>query len=142
MIIGVREPLATLKSILNLNTLVGHEWTQETACKYYCDRLKYLSELRNRAEKFGCPTLFIETDRIINETFTLLAELTGFLQLSSDLQSEYEIFDQTGVAGYGDPSDNIKKQFINRERHKSKISLKPEVISDSENAYQSLRDTL
>jgi Sulfotransferase family len=105
-IILIREPEATLKSMLNLSI------QENAALEVYVNRLETLTQygllLRERA-------LLVEYDDLIDHTEETLAALTGFLGLNSPLTPDYATHRMTArVAGYGDRSSNIKRGRIVR----------------------------
>lgn len=123
IIISVREPLETIKSILSLNQLAGLHWTQESASDYYCNRLDELGDIMEIATKFEKAPMFIEADRLVHDTENLLSELQGFCGLDRPFTEEYRIFQKTGEKGSGDPSENIFSGRVKRNRGISETEL-------------------
>ncbi|MGO4893895.1 hypothetical protein [Flavobacterium sp. W21_SRS_FM6] len=109
IIIMVREPLATIKSIQQLFSNVDktHECNRETAAtEYYIKRLKELTELARRLEgKF----YFLNADDLTQTPDTVLPKLTNYLQLKTPINKKYQLFEKTGKEGAGDSSKNMTK---------------------------------
>lgn len=115
-IILLRKPEATLKSMMKLSV-----WQEKDALEYYVKRLQTLTRygllLRERA-------MLVEYDDLIDHTDQTLSALTRFLGLDTPLTPNYATHRMTGrVAGYGDPSSNIKTgRIIRTPNYQLKIS--------------------
>jgi hypothetical protein len=115
-LILIREPEATLKSMVNLGL-----WDEKQALELYVNRLEALGRygllLKDRAA-------LVEYDELIDHTEHTLAALTSFLSVDSPLTSNYATHRMTArVVGYGDPSDNIKTgQIVRTPDHQITIS--------------------
>lgn len=106
-IILFREPEATLRSMMSLAI-----WHEKQALDLYVNRLRRLVEY---GSVLGSRALPVEYDDLVEHTEETLAKLTAFLNLPSPLQPTYRTHRMTAhVAGYGDPSENIKTGRIVR----------------------------
>ncbi len=100
-IILLRASEPTLKSMMGLGI-----WTEPEAVRVYLNRLATLTHygllLKRRA-------MVVEYDDLVDRSGDVLAAMTRFLQLASPLSESYATHRMTArVAGYGDPSQNIK----------------------------------
>jgi hypothetical protein len=133
-VILLREPEGTLKSMLNLSV-----WDEKQALNIYVNRLEtltqYASLLRERA-------MLVEYDDLIDHADETLATLTSFIGLDSPLTPSYATHRMTGrVAGYGDPSDNIKiGRIVRTPKHELIISRGTQIAAA--NAFRKCRRQL
>jgi hypothetical protein len=116
----LREPKATIKSIINMGHVLGHEWhtSQEKASEYYCSRLLNLEKY---ASEIGGDFFFIESDNLINNTDCILDSLSHWLNLNDSLQKNYATFANTGRVGYGDFSNNISSGVLKKRKKRLKL---------------------
>jgi hypothetical protein len=137
----LREPVGTLKSIINMATITGKQWytDQSRILDYYCDRLSGIEELCARVDS---NYFFINSDDLITDTDHVLIELTKWLGLDNQLDKQYSNFSGTGKAGFGDPSENISRGVIAKTREHGNITLDHEIIEAAESAYKQCRQVL
>jgi hypothetical protein len=130
----IRSPEATLKSMMHLA-----EWHEKQALEVYVKRLRELTQygltLRDRAS-------VVEYDHLVDRSDETLAALSRFLVLGPPLKSNYQTHRMTGrVAGYGDPSANIRLgRIVRTQRHETTIS--EETLSAAERAFHECREQL
>ena len=117
-ILMVREPLATIRSILNIRA--GGISDAAEAADHYVSRLKQLREILDRRSG---RVLFIEAEALIENSATTLAMITDYLGLAFPLTEKYEQFPMTGKSKFGDPSEWINKGSIVRNRGGDKVEL-------------------
>jgi hypothetical protein len=87
-------------------------WQEDQALELYVDRL---AQLTRYGALLGKRALLIEYDDLIAQTSATLIALGAFLNLKSPLMPTYATHRMTGrVAGYGDPSENIKAGHVIR----------------------------
>ena len=117
VIFVIRSPEATIRSILNMQQKLTKRKKpihEDEVVDYYCGQLRYIAQtallLKTRA-------LFVDADRIVDESETLLQSVQRFLGLSQPFLSEYRLFRHTGQKGYGDPSEKIRSGKIEREKN-------------------------
>ena len=135
IIVLLRKPEESVKSIINLGSLEGHEDYKDPgyAINYYCERLDHLWQIR---EKIRHNCFYIESDRILDATLTLLADLSEWLELKTPLDSKYDTFELSGKPYYGDPSKNITLGKITGKRKSfDGISLESELLTPAEEFY-------
>lgn len=109
IIIAIREPLATIKSIQKLYAKVDplHEYNDEQHAKaYYVARLNELVELGKKLEG---QFYYLNADDLVQSPDTVLASLTKNLKLQTPLNKRYQLFKKTGKKGAGDSSNNMAK---------------------------------
>lgn len=120
-IILIREPKATLNSMVHMTMTNLATWQEDEALRLYVNRLETLVRygllLKERA-------VLVEYDDLVDHTEETLASLTGFLDLDLPLASNYATHRMTArVAGFGDPSSNIKVgRVIRTPSHNNVIS--------------------
>ena len=88
----LREPVATLKSMINLGQITGVEWfrSPKMAVDYYCNRLSYIEEFSKEIEG---NYLFLESDDLVNHADHVLRDISRWLDLQTPLQSQYSLFE-------------------------------------------------
>ena len=143
----LRNAEDTFRSILNMMHAFGHTGKYadpKHTLGYYSARLKqmeqYSMEVGNRA-------LFVEAERLIDDTGTVLGGLSRWLALDRPLTAEYRTFAFTGSDGYGDPSPNIRTGRVvtsAEERHRLDvpISIPEDVLRRGTDAYAACRAAL
>ncbi len=112
VIIMVRDPIATIKSIQKLFLKVDpfHEYTNaENARTYYISRLEQLVTL---AKELQGQYYFLNADDLTQSPDSILDYLTKILELKTPLSKKYKMFKNTGVKGTGDSSENMVKGEI------------------------------
>jgi hypothetical protein len=133
-VILLREPEATLKSLMNLPIK-----EEKQALELYLKRLDalvhYGSVLRGKA-------MLVDYDDFIDHTDRTLSSLTNFLGLESPLSPNYATHRMTGrVLGYGDPSSNIKAGRIVRTA-KHNINVSEETLIAAATIFRNSREQL
>jgi hypothetical protein len=126
-IILLRQPEATLKSMINLAI-----WPERQALEIYVNRLETLTHygllLRERS-------ILVRYDDLVDRGDATLGALTSFFGLQSPLTPKYATHRMTArVAGFGDPSQNIKVGHIIRTP-KHKITVSEEMLTAAECAF-------
>lgn len=112
----VREPEHAVRSIVAMGfERKNLDWKSDPrkAAEYYRRRLGQLVDMA--ADK-PHRSVFLEADRLIDDTEVVLARLTRFLGLASPLRSKYDTFELTGKRRYGDPGKYIKTGVVVAER--------------------------
>lgn len=104
LIILIRNPIDSIKSIMRLTNEYFEPWSYERARDYYCERLEYLEQICIKKDK--ADILIVNSDSLILDTDNTLIKLSRFLGLSSNLNSNYSKFNFTGIKG--DPSNKIQ----------------------------------
>ncbi len=111
-LIGVRQPEQTLKSIINMGQLYCQDANRKRrltdagyVTEYYVSRLRWLEYFvsRHRARCF-----IFRAEQMLADSQVLLSQIRSFLALEGNLQSSYQLFDNTGSPGHGDPSPRIR----------------------------------
>lgn len=104
----LRNAEETIASILAMARTMGHTGPFSDPLQvagYYAERLarmeEYASQVVGRA-------LFVESERLLDDTAGVLARLTQWLALDEPLSDRYQTFRYTGLPGHGDPSPAIK----------------------------------
>ena len=140
----IRQPESALKSIINMGRkgrdagLAQYE-PVDGALDYYVSRLAMLEMYANKLQG---NYFFIESDELINQPDDMLARLSVWLELEQPLDKNYSIFHNTGKAGTGDMSKNIKSGKILKTKGYPDIQLSPEIVQQGWDAYISCKETL
>lgn len=115
-VILVREPGATLKSMMNLL-----KCQEKEALEVYSNRLESLTKYGLLLGERG---VLVEYDDLVDQPEKTLAALTRFFGLDSPLTPTYATHRMTRrVAGFGDPSTNIRAgKIIRTPSHEITIS--------------------
>lgn len=132
-VILLRRPENTLKSIIRMGELRRTRWKDEKeSLSYYCNRLRSISNLsQESAHKF----FLIRSEDIVENPSVVLQRLTSFLDLQTPLNAEYDIFEKTGEAVSGDPSDVIKSRTILTKSSSHDVVLSPMLLAEAEACY-------
>ena len=96
LIFMLRNPEDTIKSIINMGkNIVEKEWLTDSGkvLDYYEKRLKQISIY---AQKTSRRAVFIDAERIIDNTESVLDFLSDWLKLEHKLKPEYSTFRYTG----------------------------------------------
>lgn len=143
LILLLREPEASVKSIVDMaakeSRSRGYKDPRK-ALDHYEERLDFL---KSRAREAEGKAFFLEAERIIGDSETVLDSLTRWLGLGDKLTPNYSRFKYTGVPGYGDPSELIKSGVIvKRERQSSGVHLDQAILDRAIESYESCREVL
>lgn len=134
VIIALREPEATLKSIIQMGHRTGVHWYKDPqwAADYYCSRLERLSTyVRTLADEF----FYLQADELVEDTEAVLFRLGQWLGLQSPLSANYKQFANTGQRHYGDSSENIRAGVIRKTGEHRNIELPPAVLERADAAF-------
>jgi len=133
-VILLREPGATLKSMMNLGL-----WNENQALDLYVNRLAALTQY---GLLLGDRALLLEYDDLVDRADHTLAALTSFLGLESPLRQNYATHRMTGrTEGHGDPSNNIKLgQIIRTPGHD--VTISKDTLTAAARAFHNYREQL
>jgi hypothetical protein len=143
----VRNAEDTLRSIVNLflgEHRSGPISNPEQALDYYAARLQRIEEY---SAQLGRNAKFLQAEKLLDDTDTVLDSLSQWLELDEKLSANYRTFKFTGVDHYGDPSPNIKAGQIVTDaevRHRTYVPVPiPEtVLRRGNEIYVACRQTL
>ncbi len=143
----LRKPEDSIKSIINMGeSLVDDaEWCKDPlkVLDYYRKRLRQIEEYAPRIDNTN--GIFLQAERLIDDTEAVLGSLTGWLRLEEKLTPEYKLFKYTGKPGFGDPSSFIRTgRLVKGDRGDTRVraQIPPEVLSQAREAYAACRETL
>lgn len=139
----LRKPEPTFRSMIKL----GRSGRDENYCDpfwildYYESRLHNMEDYVLRAK---APIIFIDSEDIIQNTPTVMNTLKGWLDLKTELNSQYKIFPDTGMAGRGDSSDNIKagKVLVGEHRDSQNVDVPSSILTQATKHYNRCRQFL
>jgi len=130
----VREPEATLKSMLSMGIRKNlYRFADEaSALDYYTERLDVLENYaRRRQGNF----FFVDSDELVHRFDDLRFALTDWLGLKEVLEAEYQIFNKTGRAVFGDSSDRIKSGAIQTQQTQHDVVVSPDILARARDRY-------
>ena len=136
VLISVRHPRATVRSIVALGRTIGPDnWMAQPdrAGLHFVNRMRQLSELTDRIER----PLVLAADSLIGHTDSTLRGLERELGLEKQLSAEYEVHEYTGWAEYGDTSKYIGTGRVQAQRHAyGDITISPEIEAETLGAWK------
>lgn len=111
---------------------------------YYAERL---AQMEQCGAHIVDRAIFVESERLLDDTAALLARLSQWLDLAAPLSAEYRTFRYTGLPGHGDPSPHIKSgrivaSDIDRHREYVQIGIADDVLERGNAAYARCRAAL
>ena len=135
----LRNPRDTIASILNLARTLGGTGeypAASAAADHYAPRLAHIEQYGSHV---AGRAIFVESERLLDDTDAQLARLAQWLDLAEPLSAEYRTFRYTGVFSHGDPSPHIKagKVVGDAERHRDyvPIAIADDVLERCNAAY-------
>ena len=135
----LREPRATLKSLIATRERYGWRLDRNEAENYYFTRLQQIAALARRATG----AYYLDAEAIVDDTGHTLTQLSRALRLSTPLQPNFETRSKTAMFGLGCPSDYIKQGKIVRERERyDEIEIDAGLQTRAQRAYRQCRETL
>ena len=138
----LRKPEDTLKSIMKMSENMNNPSRINDIDKigsYYFNRLV---QLKNLAERTDGRAVYLDAEKIVNNTDFVLGFLSDWLQLPTKLSSEYKTFSNTGKPGFGDPSENIKQGKIVKNRESSNIIIPEKLLKTADEKYYKSREII
>jgi hypothetical protein len=111
LIILVREPLASISSLIRLTRTHYEEWPVAKAVDYYTERVAMLTRLARAAAPSG-QVLLLTYGELIENTAAMFDRLQSFLGLETGFSEQYALQDFTGTRG--DPAEKISTGRIVR----------------------------
>jgi len=140
VLVSIREPAQTIKSIINLFAKKEQPHPYAEAAKatdYYIKRLQYLE---NFCTQYKQQYYYFDADIIRLQPETSLNALQKYLSLSTPLSEHYQIFSQTGQAGAGDSSENMKEgKIVYQQSNYEQIIISGDLLSAARAQYHRLR---
>jgi len=143
VLVSLQAPDHTIKSIINLfskKEIDDLYASPAGAINYYIERVQALAafcQLNPKKYYYYDAEVFQVAPTI------LLPTLSRWLELTSPLSEEYQVFSQTGVAGKGDSSKSIQSQKINRTSSDySHIKLPVDKLNRAQEVYISCRQLI
>ncbi|MDQ1362779.1 MAG: hypothetical protein QG652_639 [Pseudomonadota bacterium] len=143
ILIALREPEHTIKSIVNLfaqKKIDDLYASPVEATRYYVDRLKWLADFCRHVDY---RYFYFDAEMLKDESDILLPRLSQWLELDTPLSECYGVFSQTGKDRKGDSSENIRGGKINRMVHDySAISIPDEQLKMARQVYRYSREAI
>lgn len=143
VIFMLRDPEDAIKSIIYRGkNSVKVKWAAESqeAVNYYSQRLENIAGYAPLINKNG---LLINSEKLINDADHVLDFLTNWLGLSQKLDSNYSIFKNTGMPGYGDVSEELKAgKIVKKKVSYDDIHISPDILKQAKESYENCRAVL
>ena len=141
LIIMVREPQSAVNSIIKMameRSFSSELERGEMAERYYLERLSALIEYSHR---FKGEYFYIDSEELVDNTNETLDRLSGFLNLSKNLQPKFQKFHHTSQSKFGDTSGNLDAgQVINVKQSTTLHEINSATSQDYCNAILTLRN--
>lgn len=133
-LVCVRQPEATLKSIINMGQLYCQNENRKRrltdigqVMEYYISRVRWLEYFVSR---YRDRCLVFRSEQLLNDRPSLFKRLREFLALEGELRSTYQIFENTGVPGHGDPSPIIRLgKIVDRVNSYDSIDIPTQLLN-------------
>jgi len=145
-LIFLRRPERTLQSLIALSRSqrsVSAYADAQVGCDYYVRRLH---RLREDGERYGRQALYFDAEALVEQPQSLLQSLSHWLGLKQPLTPQYRLGRQSGRAGFGDSSANIRAgTVLGQERsttHSIGSGIDASVLSEAQAAYARCRAAL
>jgi hypothetical protein len=139
----LREPRRTIQSTVAMaRDLDPQNWKADPkkVTQAYIRRVKQLRLLAYQELRHA---IFVDAQRLIDESPGVLGELTTFLSLQKPLTEEYHTSSLTGVQLFGDPGKYINTGSIVRNREDySEIELSDDDLDPAFEAYAAALEAL
>lgn len=143
----LRNAEDTIRSVLNMAHSLGHTGMFSDPVQvvdYYTARL---ARMEQYGKELGVRALYVDAQRLIDDTGPVLEGLSRALSLATPLLAEYRTFPLTGARGHGDPSPNIKAGRVvasEQERHRDWVptAIPDDALLRATAAYHACRDAL
>ena len=134
VIVMVREPEASIKSIMALGQKTGSKWSNMlVAVTYYQSRLSdILCLLKNNPK---VPFCFITSECFVDNNEKCLKTLSDFIGVGK-LSPDYEVRTQKYKPFSGDPSENIRAGKIIKTTSREDIVIDKDLLSASNIVYE------
>lgn len=145
LLVALREPKATIKSIVKLYSAKNPEHpcaSPKGAAQYYLDRVRYITDLilslGNDQNYY-----YYDADDIIQHPKRVLGEMKEFLGIDRAFEATYRKFEKTGHRFAGDSSENIHAGVIvKKSPDTSVLDLDNELLMSCQDAYHLCREKL
>ena len=142
-IFSLREPRRTIQSTVAMaRDLDPHDWKADPmrVTQAYIRRAKQLRLLAYQELRHA---IFVDAQRLIDDSPNVLGELTTFLSLNEPLSEEYQTSKLTGVQFFGDPGKYINAGSIVRNRQDyAEIELSDVELEPAFKAYAAALEAL
>jgi hypothetical protein len=139
LIFLVREPVASISSIVQLTKKHYEEWSVAKAAEYYVQRLNTLARLA-RLTILNGEALSLTYEDLIADTPGVFERLQSFLNLPPRFSEQYRVQNFTGTRG--DPSDNILAGRIVRNKPAPQMAIPPNEMDRIRAAYRGYEQSL
>jgi len=135
----VREPVATIASILEVARTYYQAWSAERAADYYTERLDTLA-VYGQAIQAPSQARFLNYSDLVQQTETTLHHLQTFLGLETGFTSTYQLHPFTGK--HGDPSTTIRTGHIVRPSRSPSLTIDSDRLTQAQAHYDRCVTTL
>jgi hypothetical protein len=143
VIFMLREPRRTIQSTVAMARKLNPDDWKADAGKVTQAYIRRVKKLRILAYQELRHAIFVDAQRLVDESSGVLGELTTFLSLQEPLTEQYQTSRLTGMQLFGDPGKYINAGSIVRKREDySEIKLSDEELEPAFDAYASALEAL
>lgn len=132
----VRAPRDAIESIIGMGQDVTNvDWYSDPAAvaDYYARRVRTLAQI---GRSMASSALFVRAESVLEDTTTVLADITEYLALESPLAPSYTTFAHTGEPGFGDYSDRIRTgRIVSEPRRSDRPAVAEAILDEARAAY-------
>lgn len=143
VLIIIRQPDETVRSIIQMShdiVSMRQFGDPNIALHYYENRLQQLIHYAQNTPK---SMLFIEGEKLLQQSDVTLEKIRVFLDLRTPLNSEYSIYRLTGKMFYGDSSPEISSGKITvKPKKRNHIVIPQDILTKAQECYKECRATL
>jgi hypothetical protein len=135
----IREPAASLRSVVSLTKTFYEAWPVAKATNYYVQRLSTLARYAEMLPPEG-RALALTYQDLTDNTPATFARLQAFLGRDTGFSEHYDLQEFTGKRG--DPSENIRTGRIVRDRATAPVEIPPAEIERASVAFEACHHAL
>lgn len=141
----LREPIAAAQSFVRLYR------TEKPTCQrsdeeihgdyaeYYQQRMPTLVAM---AKKIGERARVLDSDRLLDQPGETLDSLTEFLQLSSPLKSEFNLFPDSESTGHGDTTGGLRSKKLQSVTHSNSTEVEQGLCQQLTQTYEATKESI
>ena len=146
-LVCVRKPEQTLKSIINMGQLYCQDVNRKRkltdfvqVTEYYVSRVAWLERFVTR---YRVRCFVFRSEQVLSDKQTLLDRIQAFLGLNRELLLTYQVFENSGLLGHGEPSPKIRLGTLDdHESEYDEIQIPTQLQRVARQAYDAWSNSL
>ncbi len=146
-LVCVRQPEQTQKSIINMGQLYCQDVIRKRkltdfgqVTEYYVGRVAWLERFVTR---YRDSCFVFRSEQLLSDKQSLLDRIQAFLGLNRELHLTYQVFENTGLPGHGDPSPKIRLGTLDEhESEYDEIQIPTQLQRVARQAYDAWSNSL